>query len=189
MITDNPAVRRHRRQAPKGIPGDGHPRPAGVLLKTLLPVVGAAVAGNAFVSRDSLKWFQDLRRPALQLPMAGFYTVGGVYYVLMGVVVHRSIVRSDARSYRLAMAVLAGNEVWNAGFFGRRSTRNGFLGVLAFLLPLGLLQVSVAGDRTSTLALAPYTAYVLGYDLPWTYQLWRLNPAPPSGDGPRPQGG
>jgi hypothetical protein len=41
--------------------------------------------------------------------------------------------------------VLAGNEIWNAYFFGRRSTRNGFLGVL-------------------------------GYDVPWSYQLWRLNP-------------
>ena len=28
----------------------------------------------------------------------------------------------------------------------------------------------------SRTALAPYTAYVILYDLPWTYRLWRLNP-------------
>ncbi|MGY1698928.1 TspO/MBR family protein [Geodermatophilus sp. SYSU D00766] len=145
--------------------------------ETLLPVVGAAVAGNALVGRESLRWFRGLRHPASQLPMPGFYAVGGAYYLVMGVVVHRAARRGDRRSYRLAMAVLAGNELWNAAFFGRRSTRNGFLGVLAFLVPLGLLQASVAGDRTSALVLAPYTAYVLGYDVPWTHRLWRLNPS------------
>jgi len=33
----------------------------------------------------------------------------------------------------------------------------------------------VAEDRISTLALSPYTAWVVGYDVPWTYRLWRLN--------------
>ena len=56
----------------------------------------------------------------------------------MGVVVHRAVLRDDARTYRRAMVVLSGNEVWNAFFLGRRSTRDGFLGVLAFLPPLAL---------------------------------------------------
>jgi len=30
------------------------------------------------------------------------------------------------------MVVLAGNELWNVGFFARRSIRAGFLGILAF---------------------------------------------------------
>ncbi|SDL83113.1 TspO and MBR related proteins [Geodermatophilus siccatus] len=142
------------------------------------------MVGNASIGRDSLRWFQDLRRPALQLPMAAFYAVGGAYYLLMGVVVHRSVTRGDRRSYRLAMAVLAANELWNATFFGRRSTRNGFLGLLAFLCPLGLLQISIIEDRRSSLTLGAYTAYVIGYDLPWTYRLWRLNPAPAERSAP-----
>jgi tryptophan-rich sensory protein len=44
------------------------------------------------------------------------------------------------------------------------------------------LRRQVADDRTAALVLAPYTAWVLGYDIPWTYRLWRLNPgAHPSG--------
>jgi hypothetical protein len=33
----------------------------------------------------------------------------------------------------------------------------------------------VAEDARSRHALAPYTAYVLIYDLPWIYRLWQLN--------------
>jgi tryptophan-rich sensory protein len=143
---------------------------------TLVPVVGAAVGGNAFVGRESLAWFRGLRRPAMQLPMPAFYAVGLAFYAAMGVVVHRAVRRDDARTYRRAVVVLAGNEVWNAFFFGRRSTRDGFLGVLAFLPPLALLLSSVAGDRTSRLAVGSYSAWVIEYDLPWTYRLWRLNP-------------
>lgn len=139
-------------------------------------MVGAAVGGNAFVGRESLAWFRGLRRPAMQLPMPAFYAVGLAYYAAMGVVVYRAVLREDARTYRRAMVVLAGNEVWNAFFFGRRSTRGGFLGVLAFLPPLALLQTSVAGDRASSLAVGSYSVWVVGYDLPWTYRLWRLNP-------------
>ncbi|HEX9833521.1 MAG TPA: hypothetical protein VGA66_10635, partial [Mycobacterium sp.] len=57
----------------------------------------------------------------------------------------------------------------------RRSPRDAFLGIIAFLIPLSLLQASVSGDRPSRCALAPYTVWVVVYDLPWTYQLWRLN--------------
>jgi tryptophan-rich sensory protein len=145
------------------------------LVNTVLPVAAAAVLGNAFIGRDSMVWFSALRRPPMQLPMPGFYVVGAAYYALMGIVVHRSVILRDRRSYRLALLVLAGNEMWNAMLFGRRSARDGFLGVIAFLVPLGLLQASVAKDGPSRAALGPYVAWVVFYDLPWTYQLWRLN--------------
>jgi tryptophan-rich sensory protein len=147
------------------------PRVGRGLLKTALPVVSAAVLGNAFIGRDSMSWFRGLRRPNMQLPMPGFYVVGGAYYVLMGVVIYRIVARRDARAYRLAMVVLAANELWNAVFFGRRSVQAGFFGVVAFTVPLALLQASVAGDQVSTVALGCYTTWVLGYDIPWTYQL------------------
>ena len=88
----------------------------------------------------------------------------------------RAVLRDDRKVYRLAVAVLAGNELWNVAFFGRRSTRAGLFGILAFTVPLCRLQASVVEDRASTLALSPYTAWVIGYDLPWTYRIWRLNP-------------
>ncbi len=141
----------------------------------------AAVAGNAFVGKPAMAWFRGLTAPRGQLPMPAFLATGAVYYGIVGYVLARSIDRRDARSTAWGLAVLVGNEAWNGVFFGRRSTRAGFLGLCAFLVPLVALQRSVAGDARSRNALAPYTAYVVGYDLPWAYRLWRLNPARPPG--------
>ena len=150
------------------------PRP---LTTALTATVSAAVAGNALIGKDDLAWLHALRRPRMQLPLPGFAVVGIVYYVLLGCVLYRAADRRDRTATRLALTVLALNEVWNAAFFGRRSVRTGFLGILAFLVPLGALQVAVRRDRTSSVLLAPYTSWVIGYDVPWTLQLWRLNRA------------
>jgi translocator protein len=142
------------------------------------PPAAAAVIGNAFVGKDSLRWFQELRSPRMQLPLPAFLTVGAVYYVQLGWVLHRARQTEDQGVRNRALLVLAGNELWNAAFFGRRSPLAGFLGVLAFVGPLLALQKSVASDRPSLIALTPYTLWVLGYDVPWTYQLWQLNRGP-----------
>jgi len=137
--------------------------------------LGAAVVGNAFISRGDLAWLYGLRRPRMQIPIPAFAVVGAAYYVLLGCVLYRATDRRDRTATRLALTVLALNEVWNLVFFKRRSVRNGFVGILAFLAPLTALQIAISRDRTSSLLLAPYTAWVIGYDVPWTLQLWRLN--------------
>jgi len=139
------------------------------------PVLVAAAMGNLFVRREDLQWFGALRHPRMHLPMPGFLAVGALYYVCIGTVIHRSIVREDKGAHRLALVVLAGNEIWNFAFFGRHSTRAGFLGLVGFAVPVCLLQARLTRDRVSAGVFAPYTAWVLGYDLPWTFQLWRLN--------------
>lgn len=135
----------------------------------------AAVLGNAFIGRDSMRWFRGLRAPRMQLPMPAFGVVGATYYVELGIVLHRAHRNDDRVVRRLALLVLAGNELWNAAFFGRRSARNGFVGIVAFLGPLLALQRAVSSDRPSLVALTPYTLWVIGYDVPWTYRLWQLN--------------
>lgn len=146
------------------------------LVRSLAPTAAAAILGNALVRRDDLTWFNGLRAPRMQLPLRGFLVVGASYYLSIGTVVHRSVLTGDRTAYRLSLVVLAGNEVWNYLFFGRRSTRAGFLGVLAYAVPVCLLQATLTRDRLSALAFAPYTAWLVGYDVPWTYRLWRLNP-------------
>ncbi len=101
--------------------------------------------------------------------------VAATYYLILGYVLARGIDRRDARTVAWSVAVLAGNEAWNALLFGRRSTRAAFAGLLAFLVPLAGLQRSVWQDRRSWGSLAPYSAYVVLYDIPWAYQLWRRN--------------
>ena len=135
----------------------------------------AAVLGNVFVGKEALSWFRGLRAPRFQLPMPGFVSVAAAYYVIMAVVLARGIDRRDAGAIAWAVAVLAGNEAWNGLLFGRRSPRAAFVGVLAFLVPLGGLQRSAWPDKHSRWILLPYTTYVIAYDVPWAHRLWRLN--------------
>jgi translocator protein len=139
------------------------------------PPLTAAVLGNAFIGKESMTWFRGLRGPRMQVPVPVFGVVGAAYYVQLGVVLYRARRNDDRLVRQLSLLVLAGNEAWNAAFFGRRSPRNGFVGIVAFLVPLLALQKAVAGDRPSVAALTPYTLWVVGYDVPWTYRLWQLN--------------
>ena len=122
-----------------------------------------------------MRWFHELRAPRLQLPMAAFGVVGAAYYAQLGVVLYRAYRRDDRHVRRLALVVLVGNEIWNVAFFGRRSPRNGLLGLFLFLGPLLSLQKAVSDDPVSVVALTPYTFWVISYDVPWLYRLWRLN--------------
>ena len=139
--------------------------------------VGATTSAAVVVliSREDLAWLYGLQRPRIQLPLPGFAAVGVIYYVLLGSVLYRAADRRDLVATRLALVVLALNELWNLTFFGRHNVRNGFVGILVFLVPLTALQIVVTRDRTSGMLLAPYTAWVIGYDVPWTFQLWRMN--------------
>ena len=147
------------------------------LIATVIPTVAAAVLGNAFVGRESQRWFRELEQPKMAIPFPAFVAVAGVYYALLGVVRYRAVAHDDVHAARLALLVLGLNELWNVALFRRRSTRNGFFGMLGFAVPVVALQRAVAQDRVATVTLAPYTIWVLAYDIPWSFQLWRLNPA------------
>jgi tryptophan-rich sensory protein len=60
-------------------------------------------------------------------------------------------------------------------FFGKRSTRNGFIGVTAFLVPVGILFQAVDHDDVAQMLVGSYGLWV-AYDVVWTFGLWRLNP-------------
>jgi translocator protein len=114
------------------------------------------------------------------VPLRVFYLVGSLYYALFAVVVYRVLTsiedpRGRTLSLGLTVEVMLLNELWNYGFFGLRSTRAGFLGIVVFLAPLTALVVALRTyERVSAWLLVPYYAWVL-YDLAWTYALWRLN--------------
>ncbi|MBB1244656.1 tryptophan-rich sensory protein [Streptomyces durbertensis] len=144
-------------------------------LLTIGSVVLAAVLGNLWVSKDALRWFRELRWPRWMVPFQAFLVVGLVYYVLMGVVLYRAFDRGDVPAIALSFAVLVGNEAWNGLFFGRRSPRAGFLGMLAFTVPVLALLIAVTEDPLSLALVATYLAWVL-YDIAWTHALYRLNP-------------
>jgi len=144
------------------------------VVATIGIVLVVAVAGNAFVGRAAQRWFRSLRPPRLLVPYPVLLAAGVTYYLLLGVVLYRALDRSDTLAVVLALAVLVLNEAWNGLFFGRRSLRAGFLGLLGFVVPLLALLVAVLDDAVSAVLLAAYVVWV-AYDAIWLHQMWHLN--------------
>ena len=115
--------------------------------------------------------FGALDQPRFAIPLPAFAVVGGVYLLAGDVVRHRARERQNATAARLGLIVLVLNQIWNLAFSGARSTAMRFVGCLVFAVPLAALQTAVRDDRVATLALAPYTVWVLAYDVPWSYRL------------------
>jgi|SRR5215207_11209834 len=139
-----------------------------------IPVLFALVGGNG------VGWFARLDKPRFLIPLWMFCLVALGYYAGCAAVLYRILVYDDDRRGELAslamiIILMLLNELWNYLFFGLRSTLAGFLGIVAFLVPLtALLLVLRRYEGLSARMVAAYYLWVL-YDLAWTYQLWRLN--------------
>lgn len=135
------------------------------------------------ITGDGLKtWYPQLKKPSWQIPLWLYVAVGIAVYLLDAFVAFRILTAIQAVDGRVVamtalLAVMVLNALWNYAFFEYRSTLLGFLGLVGFLCPLVVLQVSLfAYDEVAAWAHMAYTVFVIGYDLPLLYKLWRLNP-------------
>jgi translocator protein len=128
------------------------------------------------------RWFATLRKPRFQLPLWGFVCVGLFGYLVDSVIAYRLLTVVPEQTDRIIaltalIVVMLYNELWNIVLFRWHNTFAGFLGVMAFLAPLTILQVALLlVDNVSAWLLLVYLVWVIGYDIPWAYRLWRLNP-------------
>lgn len=148
------------------------------LLVLVLALVGALAAGRGWQD-----WYDGLDRPSWLLPLPAFFVVAALYYVLTVFLLYRINTRSQGNSRRtrwwlltLTVVMLAANEAWNYLFLARESVDAGFLGMIIFAGIVVALWLALirARRRVEALAMLPYVAWV-GYDLAWTFEVWRLN--------------
>lgn len=144
--------------------------------------LGMAIIGGLLTGNQLTRWFATLHKPPFQLPLWGFVGVGLFGYIVDSVIAYRLLTvgpEQNARTIALTALIVAMlyNELWNIVLFRWHNTLAGFLGVLAFLAPLAFLQVTlVLVDHVSAWLVLVYVVWVIGYDIPWAYRLWRLNP-------------
>ncbi|HEX6483752.1 MAG TPA: TspO/MBR family protein [Ktedonobacteraceae bacterium] len=144
--------------------------------------VGMAIVGGLLTGNQLTQWFATLRKPRFQLPLWGFICVGLFSYIVDSIIAYRLltvVLEQSARIIALTtlIVVMLYNELWNIVLFRWHNTLAGFLGVLVFLIPLAILQVTlVLMDHVSAWLVLVYLLWVSGYDIPWAYRLWRLNP-------------
>jgi translocator protein len=136
-----------------------------------------AVLGNAFVG-EGLKWFKALAKPKVFPPMNLFYVVAALVYIIDAIILYRALSifqEGGVLVFTLTIVIMIANELWNYFFFGLRSTFAGFVGIVIFLLPLTVLQITLfRHDPVSAWLLLTYYIWVL-YDLVWTFALWQLH--------------
>jgi benzodiazapine receptor len=143
----------------------------------------AAVAVlEGFLTGGGLKdWYPYLRKPRWQIPLWASIAVGLIVYVIDGFVAYRLLtavpsVGDRAVALTALVVVMVLNALWSYAFFEYRSTLVGFLGIIGFLGPLLVLQMALfVYDLPAAWAHMAYTLYVLAYDVPLFYAIWRLN--------------
>jgi tryptophan-rich sensory protein len=146
----------------------------------LMAVLGTVLAGNAVKT-----WYPTLTKGRIEIPLTLFALVGLVFYVFVAIVGYRLLERLDsAPTTVLALfalvVVMLYNELWNGALFRLRSPFAAFIALLGFLAPLAILLVGCAlVDGPSLVLMSVYAAWVIGYDIPWIYGLWRANPEAP----------
>ncbi len=127
------------------------------------------------------KWYGSLKKPRWHLPLPIFVFVGILVYLMEGIVAYRLGAFVWYPPFRMMglvglMIVMLLNALWNYAFFQSRNTQVGFFGVVAYLGPLILLQLILFfADRFSAMLFAAYSLFVVFYDLPLFFQIWRLN--------------
>src|ERR1700724_2710663 len=152
------------------------------LLIALALSLGMAVLGGLLTGNQLTQWFATLQKPHLQLPLWAFVSVGVIVYVFDTIIAYRLLTVVPDQTDRVIaltalVVVMLYNELWNIVLFRWQNTFAGFLGVLAFLAPLLILQVTLfLVETVSAVLILIYVIWVIGYDIPWSYALWRLNP-------------
>lgn len=152
------------------------------LLLALALSLGMAILGGLLTGNQLTRWFATLKKPRLQLPLWAFVSAGVIGYVFDTIIAYRLLtVVSDQTDRIIALTalivVMLYNELWNIVLFRWQNTFAGFLGVLAFLAPLLILQVTLfLVEPMSAVLILIYVVWVICYDIPWSYSLWRLNP-------------
>ena len=154
------------------------------------PALGWAIAlcvvmavTEVLLGTEGLEWYADIEKPAWHLPMAGWVVVVALVYLLYGFIAYRLLsvpLRIGDRVIGLVSLgiVMLFNALWTYTFFATESTLVGVLGLIAYLAPLLILQTSLwFYDRKAALFLVPYVAWVVMYDIPLYYVVWRLNGA------------
>ena len=141
-----------------------------------MAILGTVLAGDAVRT-----WYPTLRKTRIDIPLTLFALVGGITYIAEAIVGYRLLERlgttpSAGLVLVALVVVMVYNECWNAALFRLRSPFAALVALFGFLAPLVILLIGcVLVDLPSAVLIGLYALWVVCYDIPWMYGLWRLN--------------
>jgi benzodiazapine receptor len=130
------------------------------------------------------RWYENIAKPRWRPPNWLFGPVWAVLYVMIAVsgwlVWKRAGLSGGAVPLAIYLAQLALNAAWSGLFFGLRRPDLAFAEICLLWLSIVATIAAFAGvDHLAALLLVPYLLWVTFASL-LNFELWRLNPAPPS---------
>ncbi|WP_440771356.1 TspO/MBR family protein [Natronorubrum sp. DTA28] len=128
---------------------------------------------------DIREWYPTLDKPSSTPPDRVFGPVWGVLFALMGVSLHlirrEETTAQTRRAKGLFVLQLTLNAIWSFVFFGRRSTRGGFLVILLLGPAIAATIAAFARvNRRAAFLLVPYLVWI-GFATYLNFEIWRRN--------------
>ena len=148
------------------------------LLKTIGLCLISIILEATSATSDGKKWFEDLEQPKRSFPFSVWYFVGGMYYIICGVIAYRTF-HNSTDIFPLPITLLAlmmiTNGLTNFILFKARSLQMFYWALYPFILLLmGLMATLVQNDKLSFGFAGIYLLWLL-YDLYYFRALWKTN--------------
>jgi tryptophan-rich sensory protein len=148
------------------------------LLKTFGLCLISIIIEAITATKDGKKWFENLRQPKYSFSFSFWYVIGGLYYVICGIIAYRQF-HSSTDMFTLPIILLTLimiiNGLTNFILFKFRSLKMFYLVLYPFIaLFSGLIIALFQTDKISAGLAAIYLAWLV-YDLYYFLNLWRLN--------------
>lgn len=145
------------------------------LISVLIETAGTTKSGRI--------WFENLKMPRFSLSFKVWYFVGGLYYIICGIIAYRIFAGSGTEFWpqitALSLMMLM-NGAGNFLLFRLRSLKWFYLSLFPFtIVLLALYILLLQTDIFSSWVLMPYIIWLI-YDFYYLHALWNLNRADPA---------
>jgi tryptophan-rich sensory protein len=148
------------------------------LFKTIGLCLISIVIEAASATKDGKQWFENLKQPPSSFPFSVWYLVGGLYYLICGVIAYRTFHTSET-VFSLPITLLAlmmlTNGLTNFILFKLQSLKMFYWALYPFLLLfISLMVLIFPNDKVSFWFASLYLLW-LCYDLYYFRALWKAN--------------
>ena len=147
------------------------------LYTALLCFISIIIEGVS-ATKDGKQWFESLKQPKASFPFSFWYVVGGLYYLICGVIAYRQFANSDmifSTPIIILAVIMFFNGATNFILFRYKSLKT-FYGILyPFAILFAVLVYLLAQQDILSASFALIYLVWLVYDLYYFFNLWKLN--------------
>jgi tryptophan-rich sensory protein len=148
------------------------------LLKTIILCLISIIIESISATKGGKKWFESLEQPKYSFSFSAWYVIGGLYYLICGVIAYRQFLSSTnifTIPIILLTLIMVMNGLTNFILFKFRSLKTFYWVLYPFvMLFIGLILTLYKSDIISAGLASIYLLWLV-YDIYYFRELWRIN--------------